>query len=76
MIQHVIVLVCMLEQALSFMPAVRLEGDEARRAGHGVAVMAQAPEDAVDVLLVDAEGPLAIAEPRDGGLKPVVGFRG
>ncbi|HEU4978207.1 MAG TPA: tRNA pseudouridine(55) synthase TruB [Solirubrobacteraceae bacterium] len=56
------------------MPVVALEGEEARRAGHGVAVEreAQAPQ----VLLTDADGPIAIAEPRDGALlKPVVGFR-
>lgn len=56
------------------MPVVRLEGEEARRAGHGVAVAgeAQAPH----VLLADAEGPIAVAEPREGALlKPVVGFR-
>jgi tRNA pseudouridine55 synthase len=65
-----------LEEALSFLPAVRLAGDDARRAGHGVAVTAAAPEDAAEVLLVDEEGPIAIAEQRDGTLKPVVGFRG
>jgi tRNA pseudouridine55 synthase len=65
-----------LEQALSFLPAVRLEGDDARRAGHGVAVVSQAPEGAAEVLLVDDDGPIAIAEQRDGALKPVVGFRG
>jgi tRNA pseudouridine55 synthase len=65
-----------LEQALSFLPAVRLEGDDARRAGHGVAVAAAAPEGAAEVLLVDEDGPIAIAEERDGALKPVVGFRG
>jgi hypothetical protein len=33
-----------------------------------------AAEDAV--LLADGDGPIAIAEPRDGGvLKPIVGFR-
>ena len=65
-----------LEQALSFLPAVRLAGDDARRAGHGVAVPAQAPEYAAEVLLVDDDGPIAIAAQRDGALKPVVGFRG
>jgi hypothetical protein len=29
-----------------------------------------------EVLLVDGDGPIAIAEPRDGALlKPIVGFR-
>nr|MBA3328952.1 tRNA pseudouridine(55) synthase TruB [Solirubrobacterales bacterium] len=64
-----------LADALAFLPAVRLEGDEARRAAHGVAV-GRAPEGAADVLLLDADGPIAVAQPRDGRLKPVVGFRG
>jgi tRNA pseudouridine55 synthase len=63
-----------LGDALGFLPAVELEGDDARRAGHGVAV----PGDAAGtVRLVDADGLIALAEPRgDGSLKPVVGFRG
>jgi len=65
-----------IEEALAFLPVVRLDGDDARRAGHGVAVAVQAPAGQGEVLLVDAGGPIAIAERRDGGLKPVVGFRG
>jgi tRNA pseudouridine55 synthase len=63
-----------LGDALGFLPAVEVEGDDARRAGHGVAV----PGDAAGtVRLVDADGLIALAEPRgDGSLKPVVGFRG
>jgi len=59
-----------------FMPRVALGPDDARRAAHGVAVPGEAP--GLDhVRLTDAEGLIAIAEPRDGGLlKPVVGFRG
>ena len=59
------------------LPSVRLEGADAKRAGHGVAVEAPAPEDgAAHVLLVDDDGPIAVAEPREGGLlKPTVGFR-
>jgi tRNA pseudouridine55 synthase len=64
-----------LEQALSFLPSIRLHGDDARRAGHGVAVAAPAPADAREVLLVDDDGPIAIAEVRPDALKPVVGFR-
>jgi len=64
-----------IEQALSFLPAIRLEGDDARRAAHGVAVAAPAPWGAAEVLLVDEDGPIAIAEQRNGALKPVVGFR-
>jgi tRNA pseudouridine55 synthase len=65
-----------LDRALSFLPAVRLEGDDARRASHGAAVRAPAPAGAAEVLLVDDDGPIAIAEQRNGTLKPVVGFRG
>jgi tRNA pseudouridine55 synthase len=64
-----------LDDALGFLPEVRLEGDDARRAGHGVAVPGTTAEPFVR--LTDDEGLIAIAEPRDGGsLKPVVGFRG
>jgi tRNA pseudouridine55 synthase len=63
-----------LDDALAFLPAVELEGDDARRARHGVAV----PGDAEStVRLRDDAGLIALAEPRgDGTLKPVVGFRG
>jgi tRNA pseudouridine55 synthase len=63
-----------LDDALSFLPAVDLAPDDAKRAGHGVAV----PGDAQSVVrLRDAAGLIALAEPRgDGTLKPVVGFRG
>jgi tRNA pseudouridine55 synthase len=82
-----------LDEALSFLPAVRLRDEDARKAGHGVAV--PGPEELVPaaaeggppggtppaepsaVRLVDADGLIALAEPRgDGLLKPVVGFRG
>jgi tRNA pseudouridine55 synthase len=63
-----------LGDALAFLPAVELAGDDARRAGHGAAVPGEA---AGTVRLVDADGLIALAEPRgDGTLKPVVGFRG
>jgi tRNA pseudouridine55 synthase len=66
-----------LERALSFLPVVALDADDARRAGHGQAVPGTPPDGATgEVLLVDADGPVAIAEPRDGALlKPIVGFR-
>ena len=64
-----------LADALSFMPSVHLHGDEATRAAHGVAVGSSDGEGAAAVLLVDREGPIAVAEPRDGAYKPVVGFR-
>lgn len=88
-----------IERALDFLPRLRLEGEAARVAGHGVAVApgrgewfapparpgagegkAAAPPAGGAVLLVDADGPLAVAEPRARGdgereLKPVIGFR-
>ena len=63
-----------LDEALAFLPAVELGGEDARRAGHGVAVPGEATG---PVRLVDGAGLIALAEPRaDGRLKPVVGFRG
>lgn len=60
--------------ALAFMPRVDLAGEAARRAAHGVGVPGES--EGGEVLLVDADGPIAVAEPREGGLlKPVVGFR-
>lgn len=64
-----------LAQALHFMPAVRLHGDDARRAAHGVATGTVDGIGAEAVLLVDGDGPIAVAEPRNGAWKPVVGFR-
>lgn len=66
-----------LGDALSFLPAVHLTGGDARRAAHGVAVPAPAGTAGGTVRLLDDEGLVALAEPREGGvLKPVVGFRG
>ena len=63
--------------ALDFLPAVTLRGEDARKAGHGVAVPAARPRQGPRVRLVDDDGLIALAEPRgDGLLKPVVGFRG
>jgi tRNA pseudouridine55 synthase len=66
-----------LEVALGFLPRVALDGDEARRAAHGQAVAGEPPDGATgEVLLVDDDGPIAIAEPRPGAeLKPTIGFR-
>jgi tRNA pseudouridine55 synthase len=55
------------------LPAVVLDGEDARRAAHGATIGgdAQGP-----VLLEDAAGAICVAEPlQDGVLKPVVGFR-
>jgi tRNA pseudouridine55 synthase len=64
-----------LDDALAFMPEVRLAPDQARRASHGVTV----PGDADGVVrLTDADGLIALAEPGDpgtGGLRPIVGLR-
>ena len=69
-----------LDAALGFLPAVRLTDDAARRAGHGVAVEGAAPPGAGPeqlVRLLDDDGLIALAQPRDDGrLKPTVGFRG
>ncbi|HUJ34899.1 MAG TPA: tRNA pseudouridine(55) synthase TruB [Solirubrobacteraceae bacterium] len=65
-----------LDDALSFMPAVRLDPDRARRASHGAAVPGVAAGADV-VRLVDDAGLIALAAPReDGMLRPVVGLRG
>jgi len=63
-----------LDDAVAFIPEVRLTGEDARRAGHGMAVPGTASQ---VVRLIDEEGLIALAEPREGGvLKPIVGFRG
>jgi tRNA pseudouridine55 synthase len=71
-----------LSTALDFIPEVRLDPDEARRAGHGARVdlTAAAREQSSDaplVRLTDADGLIALAEPEPGGsgLKPIVGLR-
>jgi tRNA pseudouridine55 synthase len=61
-----------LNDALAFLPERRLEEEAARRASHGVAVPGEAEG---PVRLTDPRGLIAVAEPRDGALKPVVGFR-
>lgn len=73
-----------LEDALPFLPEARLAEDEARRAFHGVAVpdpLGGERPVGVPVRLTDADGLIAIAEPRSSSdgmalLKPVVGLRG
>jgi len=65
-----------LDRALGFLPEHRLEGEDARRAAHGVAVPGGGAA-GLHVRLTDADGLIAVAEPRpDGTLKPTVGFRG
>ncbi len=73
-----------LSDALAFLPKAALAGEEARRAGHGVAIADPGGADrpvGEAVRLTDADGVIAIAEPRRGPdgtalLKPVVGLRG
>jgi tRNA pseudouridine55 synthase len=67
-----------LNGALAFMPEIRLEDDDARRAGHGVAVPAASAPAGDFFRLTDERGLIAIGELRahDSVLKPVVGLRG
>jgi tRNA pseudouridine55 synthase len=68
-----------LNEALGFMPEVRLDHEQARRAGHGNAVPAAGTVvDASVVRLVGDDGLIALAEPREQGraFKPIVGLRG
>jgi tRNA pseudouridine55 synthase len=67
-----------LDDALSFLPQVTLDADAGRRAGHGQTL--EHPEGGLTpsrvYRLVDPDGLVALAEPReDGLLKPIVGFR-
>ena len=65
-----------LSEALSFMPEVRLDPEDARRAGHGVAVAGDGGGAEI-VRLTDDRGLIALAAPRgEGLLGPVVGLRG
>jgi tRNA pseudouridine55 synthase len=64
-----------LPRALEFLPKVRLDADQARRAGHGQRVAIEVSSPASTVRLTGDEGLIAIAEPlENGALKPVVGF--
>ena len=66
-----------LDVALAFIPARRLDAEQARRASHGVAVPAgETDAQAATVRLIDDDGLIAIAERRGDELKPVVGLRG
>ena len=58
-----------LSEALAFLPEVRLDPERALRAGHGQAIPGSAGG---TVRLTDARGLIAVAEPREGVLKPVV----
>jgi tRNA pseudouridine55 synthase len=61
-----------LADALGFLPEVRLESEDARRATHGAMV----PGSGTGVVrLTDDDGLIALAEPSEGQLKPVVVLR-
>lgn len=70
-----------LSHALAFLPSVRVGGEWARRAQHGVAVPAPegTPAGPSAVVLSDEDGPVAVAQARAAKegvvLKPVVGLR-
>jgi tRNA pseudouridine55 synthase len=66
-----------LAAALAFLPRMELVGEEAIAAQHGRAIRSPPTRGDGPVLLADADGPIAIAEPvGEATLKPVVGFRG
>ncbi|HEV2768931.1 MAG TPA: tRNA pseudouridine(55) synthase TruB [Solirubrobacteraceae bacterium] len=72
------------EALAAVMPVLELEAQDARAAAHGRAVPARGDQGTVasgdvpaaPILLADAAGPIAVAQVREGVLKPVVGFRG
>ncbi|HEV2754091.1 MAG TPA: tRNA pseudouridine(55) synthase TruB [Solirubrobacteraceae bacterium] len=72
------------EALAAVMPVLELAGEDARAAAHGRAVPARGGQGslqsgdspAAPILLADAAGPIAVAQAREGVLKPVVGFRG
>lgn len=65
-----------LGEALAFLPRLDLGADDADAAAHGRAIRCPSVPAGAHVVLADADGPIAIAEPREAGLlKPVVGFR-
>jgi tRNA pseudouridine55 synthase len=65
-----------LDDALGFLPEIRLDAERARRVAHGGAVPGGDGSSPI-VRLTDEHGLIAIAEPRaDGALAPIVGLRG
>jgi tRNA pseudouridine55 synthase len=59
-------------EALAFLPEVALDAEQSRRAGHGQAIPGSADG---TVRLTDDQGLVALAEPVQDSLRPVVGFR-
>jgi tRNA pseudouridine55 synthase len=62
-----------LNEALRFLPEVRLSDEDARRASHGARVPGKASG---VVRLTDERGLIALGEARAGGLQPIVVLRG
>ena len=63
-----------LSEALGFLPAVRLDRDQARRAGYGQRIAVQAPS-APAVRMLGDKGLIGLGEPVAGGeLRTLVGF--
>jgi tRNA pseudouridine55 synthase len=60
-----------LEEALGFLPERPLEPDEAQRVRHGIAVAAAGGEEGAPVRLTAQGELIAVAERRNGSLKPV-----
>lgn len=68
-----------LNEALRFLPEVRLDPEQARRARHGNAIATDLPVPGAPVVrLLADEALIALAEPRESGrlLKPIVGLQG
>ncbi len=66
-----------LEEALAFLPGHELDGPDARSASHGVPVAwsgPAGPHAPAGIRLTSSSRLVAIAEPREGELKPVVVF--
>jgi tRNA pseudouridine55 synthase len=67
-----------LNEALGFLPELRLDPDHAKRAQHGGAVTGAPVTGRADtgtIRLTDSRGLIALAEPRDGKIKPIVVLR-
>ena len=61
----------------AFLPTLELAGETALAAAHGRQIEVPDVPAGDTIALVDEDGPIALAEPREAGtLKPVVGFRG
>ena len=61
-------------EALAFLPERRLDRDEAAQVGHGVALSEDREGDGGFLRLTEDDRLVAVAEPREGTLKPVVVF--